>query len=198
MNTATDQNQGLLKRLRRTRLLVIHPDDEEGRSVIAHLKRIGCQVDMIWPAPEALTEQTDAVLFLLGPERDPNLASWMSSVDDVARIAIISFETPEILSALERMNVHGILTKPIRLFGILAVLTTAIGLARHETTLKSRVRTLDETLKARRKIEKAVSMLAQSRGISEQEAYKRLRERSQDTQTSISKIAEAIVASFDI
>ena len=51
----------------------------------------------------------------------------MATSETIARIAIISFETPEILAELQRMNVHGVLSKPIRIFGLLAALTTAIG-----------------------------------------------------------------------
>jgi AmiR/NasT family two-component response regulator len=148
--------------------------------------------------PDVLAEHVDVALFLLGAKRDPNTAAWMSSADNIVRIAIISFETPEILSELERMNVHGVLSKPIRLFGVLAALTAAIGLARHEATLKTRIRSLDETLKSRRTVEKAVNILSETRGISEQDAYKRLREKSQNSQTSIGQIAEAIIAANDV
>ncbi|MEO0544406.1 MAG: ANTAR domain-containing protein [Pseudomonadota bacterium] len=180
------------------RILVIHPDDDEGRVFVAHLKRIGCQVDIQWPAPAILEEYTDVVLFLLGPQKDPNTASWMSSADDITRIAIISFETPEILSELKRLNVHGVLTKPIRLFGVLAALTTAVGVARHELTLRNRVRSLDNTLKSRRLVEQAVAVLSESRGIGEKEAYKRLRDKSQNSQTSIGEVAQAILAAHDV
>ena len=122
----------------------------------------------------------------------------MSSADDIARIGIISFETPEILAELERLHVHGVLSKPIRLFGVLAALTTAISLARHEFRLNKRVKSLDETLKARRKIEKAVQILADSRCISETEAYKRIREKSMQSKESIASIAEAIISAADI
>lgn len=77
-------------------------------------------------------------------------------------------------------------------------LTIAMGLARHEATLKTRIRSLDETLKSRRTVEKAVSILSDTRGISEQDAYKRLREKSQNSQTSIGQIAEAIIAAHDV
>lgn len=179
-------------------MLVIHPDDDERQMFVAHLKRIGCQVDVLWPAPETLPAQVNVVLFLLGSNRDPNRSSWMSSAEKIARIAIISFETPEILEELERLNVHGVLSKPIRIFGILAALTTAIGLARHEATLKTRIASLDDTLKARRKIEQAVSILTETRGIDEKEAYKRLRDKSQNSQTSIADIAGAIIAAHDV
>ncbi len=180
------------------RILVIHPDDEDRIAFVAHLKRIGCQVEMMWPSPAALPEHADVVFFLLGPERDSNLISWMSTAEDTARIAIITFETPEILGELARLNVHGVISKPIRPFGVLAALTTAIGLSRHETTLKTRIKSLDDSLRSRRKVEQAVAILSETRKIDEQEAYKRLREKSQNSQTSIGEIADAIIAAHDV
>jgi AmiR/NasT family two-component response regulator len=81
---------------------------------------------------------------------------------------------------------------------VLAALSTAIRLALHEKRLKKRVFSLDETLKARRKIEKAVQILAESRSISEAEAYKRIREKSMNSKESIATIAEAIISTSDI
>ena len=79
-----------------------------------------------------------------------------------------------------------------------AALTTAISLARHEIRLKKRVAALDETLKARRRIEKAVQLIAASRSISEAEAYARIREKSMQSKESIAVIADAIIAASDI
>ena len=192
------RDQNLLRRLRQMRVLLIHPDDEERKMLLAHLNRIGCQVDSTWPAPESLPIHVDVVLFLLAPINDKSTLSWLAEENAIARIAIISFETPEILTQLERLNVHGVLSKPIRIFGVLAALTTAIGLARHESRLKRRIQSLDETLKARRKIEQAVKILSETKNISEEAAYKRLRDKSQTSQTAITNIAEAIIASSDI
>lgn len=116
----------------------------------------------------------------------------------MTKIAIITFETPEILSELERLNVHGVISKPIRPFGVLAALTTAIGLSRHEATLKTRIKSLDDSLKSRRKVEQAVAILTETRSIDEKEAYKRLREKSQNSQISIAAIADAIIAAQDV
>lgn len=188
----------LLRRLRGMRLLVIHPDDSERRILLDHIKRIGCRTDAVWPAPEILPDHFDAVLFLTNQLDEKNAVSWMASSGTTARIAIISYETPEILTELERLHVHGVLSKPIRVFGILAAITTAIGVARHEARLKQRIQSLDETLKARRTIERAVSILSETKGISEKEAYKRLRDKSMKTNNPIVSIAEAIIASCDI
>ena len=192
------RDQDLLRRLRRMRVLLIHPDDEERSMLLAHLKRIGCQVESMWPAPENLPDHVDVVLFLLTKLSGNKSLSWLAGNDSIARIAIIAFETPEILTELERLNVHGVLSKPIRVFGVLAALTTAIGLARHESRLRRRIQSLDETLKSRRKIEQAVAILSRTNDISEEEAYKRLRDKSQNSKTSIATIADAIIASSDI
>lgn len=191
-------DENLLRRLRRMRILVIHPIDSEGQSLLAHLKRIGCRVDINWPAPSTLPDDVDVVLFLLSNQDDKSTLSWMASEESIARIAIISYETPEILSTLERLNVHGVLSKPLRMFGILAVLTTSIGLLKLENRLKTRIKTLDETLKTRRKIEQAVQILIETKGIEETEAYSRLRNKSKASNSSIVSIAEAIIASHDI
>lgn len=192
------KDQNLLRRLRRMRVLVIHPDDPERQIFLAHLKRIGCQVESVWPAPENLPDHVDVVLFLITKVHDKGTLAWMAGSDSIARIAIITFETPEILAELERLSVHGVLSKPFRIFGILAALTTAVGLARHESTLRRRIRSLDETLKARRKIEQAVEIFSEDKNISKDEAYKRLRDKSQNSKRSIADIAEAIIASSDV
>lgn len=195
---AISKSENLFRRLRSTRVLLIHPDDTDSAMMLAHLRRIGCQVNSVWPAPDSLPENIDVVLFLIDRIHEKGALSWMATNEAIARIAIIAFETPEILTELERLNVHGVLSKPIRVFGIMAALTTAIGLSRHEKRLKQRIHTLDETLKARRKIEKAVAILSESRGISEEEAYRKLRDRSMSTKETIASIATAIIEASEI
>ena len=51
-----------------------------------------------------------------------------------------------------------------------------------------------DTLRARRQIEQAVRILSRERGISEEEAYVRIREKSMKSQTPIAEIAAAIIA----
>lgn len=194
----TERSDNLLRRLRRMRVLVIHPDDGEREMFLAHLRRIGCQVESVWPAPASLPDQVNVVLFVVNRIHDRGALAWMATAYNIARVGIISFETPEILQELERLHVHGVLSKPIRLFGVLAVLTTAVSLARHEMRLKKRVASLDETLKARRIIEQAVQILVETRSITEAEAYKRLRERSMDSKQSIATIATAVIAAHAI
>ena len=190
--------RNILHRLRSICVLVIHPDDEDRRTLLSHLLRIGCQVECVWPSPKDIKSDYDVVLFLLDQPGTNSQFSWMTSNNSIARIALVLYETPEFVSELDRLKVHGVLTKPIRIFGILAALTTAMGIAHHEKRLKKRIETLDETLRSRRKIEKAVGILVKTRNISEPDAYRRLREKSMNSKSSIVKIAEAIIEAHDL
>ena len=93
---------------------------------------------------------------------------------------------------------HGVLSKPIRVFGVLAALTSALGVSRHEHRLKQRIRSLDDMLKARRVFEKAVAILSRSHEISEEEVYKRLRDKAMRVNSPIAEIAGAIVSASDV
>ncbi|MGH1441328.1 MAG: ANTAR domain-containing response regulator [Cellvibrionaceae bacterium] len=198
-NNAQAKDYILLHKLRKTRVIVIHQKDSDGQALVDHIQRIGCQVELVWPAPSQLPEDIDVVFFSVEVETiAKKTISWMAESENITRIAIISYETPEILVEIERIHVHGVLSKPIRIFGLLAVLTTALSITRYENRMKKRVKSLDETLKARRKIEQAVSILCESRDISEKEAYKRIRDKSMKDKCTIVSIAEAIVASSGI
>ncbi|WP_420558765.1 ANTAR domain-containing response regulator [Roseovarius sp.] len=198
MSTSGTNDQTLLRRLRRKRVLVIHPDDEDRRTLLAQLRRIGCQTEKLATSPDVLPSEIDVVLFLLLRNQADNSVQWMAEGSGITRIAIISYETPEILTALERLHVHAVVSKPIRIFGVLAALTTAISLSQHEARLQQRVRSLDDTLKARRRIEKAVAILSKRHDISEEISYKRLREKSMRDNVTISDIADAVIASDDV
>lgn len=198
MSTSGTNDQTLLRRLRRKRVLVIHPDDEDRRTLLAQLRRIGCQTEKLATSPDVLPSEIDVVLFLLLRNQADNSVQWMAEGSGITRIAIISYETPEILTALERLHVHAVVSKPIRIFGVLAALTTAISLSQHEARLQQRVRSLDDTLKARRRIEKAVAILSKRHDISEEVSYKRLREKSMRDNVTISDIADAVIASDDV
>jgi len=59
------RSDNLLRRMRRMRVLVIHPDDAERNMLLAHLRRIGCQVESTCAAPSMLPDKIDVVLFLV-------------------------------------------------------------------------------------------------------------------------------------
>ncbi|WP_025563244.1 ANTAR domain-containing protein [Psychromonas sp. SP041] len=193
MSSSPAKDYQLIRRLRQMRVLVIHPDDSDRKILIDHIKRIGCNIDYVWPAPKVLEQDIDVVIFLIDNKNNKNSISWMANDESVARIGVIAYETPEILVELDYFHVHGVISKPIRIFGLLAVLTTAISFSKHEKRLKKRINSLDETLKGRRKVEQAVAILSELKNITEQESYKFLREQSMIKKCSIADIADSII-----
>ena len=90
---------GILQNLRKTRVLVVHPNEADGADLVRQIKRIGCQVETVWPPPVVLPA-CDAVFFLIGGDL-PDI-SWLGSQVEAALIAILDFENPHLAEGLAR------------------------------------------------------------------------------------------------
>ncbi len=108
-------------------------------------------------------------------------------------IAIIDSENPTILKELLDSNAHGVLVRPIRPAGVLSTLVLALANHRYETRLLGKVAKLEETLKARREIEKATRILMTLRGLSEPHAYEFIRRQATAKRISTAAIATSII-----
>ena len=62
------EHRGCCRELRSLRVLVFHPDDQDGQELIGQLQRIGCQVKAFWPPLDKLPEEADLVFFAMRPE----------------------------------------------------------------------------------------------------------------------------------
>jgi len=111
----------LIQGLRQARVLVLHPRDRDGDELLRQLKRIGCQVDLAWPAPPNIPDGIDVVYFLLDPDQAAAM-NWRGGELRATMIAIIDFENPTILKELLDSNAHGVLVRPIRPGGVLSTL----------------------------------------------------------------------------
>ena len=93
-------------------------------------------------------------------------------------------------------GVFGYLVKPFRETDLLAAIETAR--ARHEelAALREEAESLAEALAARKAIERAKGILMQREGLSEQEAFARLRKASQISGRPLKVVAEALLAAL--
>jgi len=64
--------------------------------------------------------------------------------------------------------------------------------------LESDIRRLKEDLETRKLIEKAKGVLMKARGISEEEAFKKIQHQSMNKRTTMKKIAEAIITAHEV
>lgn len=182
----------LIEDLRGARVLVIHPRDAEGEALIDQLKRIGCNVRGIWPPPSAIPEDIDTVFQLVESSADPAFSPG-SNEQALTLIAIVDYENPTVLKRLLDSNAHGVVNKPIRSFGILSSLVLARSLRGYTRRLEGKVQKLEETLKARRDVDKAVKILVGLKKIGEVEAYELIRQQATQKRLTMAEIAVSII-----
>lgn len=186
----------ILDDLQQAKVLVIHPRDEDGAALVDHLRRLGCDVKAVWPVPATIPADVDAVFIHVGETSDEGLASLVENVG-AAIIAIVTYESPTSLKAIADLNAHGVITKPLRQLGVLTQFALARYRYSYEMRLANKVRKLEDTLKGRRTIEKAVKILTQMNGVEEEAAYRQIRDQATAKRIAIVSVAESIIAAND-
>ncbi|HVV42970.1 MAG TPA: ANTAR domain-containing protein [Nitrobacter sp.] len=187
----------LIEELRGARVLVVHPRDAEGDALIDQLKRIGCNVRGIWPPPVEIPHDIDTVFHLVETAETPAFVA-SASEDGPTFVAIVDYENPTVLRRLLDSNAHGVINKPIRSFGILSSAVLARSLHGYSRRLESKVQKLEETLKARRDVDKAVKILARLKKVTETDAYEMLREQATQRRLSMAQIATTVIGAQDV
>lgn len=186
----------ILDELRRARVMVIHPQDEDCDLLRGHLKRLGCQVKTAWPPPAVLPETVDTVFLSVDDAHEADMVQMLDGTD-VAVIAVVTYESPTTLKSIFDLNAHGVMSKPLRPLGILTQFTLARYRHRFEGRLNAKVRKLEETLKGRRLVDKAIRLLIDEQGMSEENAYRLLRDQATSERVPLSSIAEEIVTAHE-
>jgi two-component system, response regulator PdtaR len=183
----------LIEELRGARVLVIHPRDAEGEALIDQLKRIGCNVHGVWPPPAAIPPDIDTVFQFVESSEETAFPAC-SNEHSPTLVAIVDYENPTILKRLLDSNAHGVVNKPIRSFGILSPLVLARSLRGYTRRLEGKVQKLEETLKARRDVDKAVKILVGLKNVSEFEAYELIRQQATQKRLAMADIAVSIIS----
>src|SRR5689334_7315269 len=118
---------------------------------------------------------------------------------DERRIPIVmltAYGQDELVQRAAEAGVFGYLVKPFREQDLLPAIRTAR--ARHEelTALREEAESLAEALAARKAIERAKGLLMEKEGLSEAEAFARLRKASQISGRPLKVVAEALIATL--
>lgn len=187
----------LFDELRGIEVLVIHPAGPDCEVLHDQLKRIGCRVKPVWPCP-ATPPPDSAVIFLLISAENAGTPVWGAADCGAALVALVDYENPTVLKSLLEVNAHTVLSKPFRASGILSTLVLARSVHGYEQRLLSKVRKLEETLRSRRVIERAVKLLGERRGVTDVEAYDHIRRQATSKRISIVEVAIMIINASDI
>ena len=147
----------------------------------------------------ARSEQPDvAVLDVKMPKLD-GIEAARRILDErpIPIVMLTAYGQDELVSRAVEAGVFGYLVKPFREADLLPAIRTAR--ARHEemAEIRAQAESLAEALAARKSIERAKGLLMEREGLSEQEAFARLRKASQVSGRPLRVIAEAVVATLE-
>jgi AmiR/NasT family two-component response regulator len=111
-------------------------------------------------------------------------------------VMLTAYGQDELVQRAAEVGVFGYLVKPFREQDLLPAIRTAR--ARHDelAALREEAESLAEALAARKAIERAKGLLMAKEGLTEQEAFARLRKASQISGRPLKVVAEALVATF--
>jgi AmiR/NasT family two-component response regulator len=112
-------------------------------------------------------------------------------------VMVTAYDQDEIVSRAVEAGVFGYLVKPFREQDLLPAIQTAR--ARHDElqALRAEAESLADALAARKAIERAKGVLMAKEGLTEQEAFDRLRRASQLSGRPLKVVAEALIATFE-
>jgi len=174
----------------------VRPDDE-GDALARELQRTRSRVRRLWPLPPRLPEDADVIFCEFVPEL-PQCLPWVPGQPTAALIAVMSAVQAPDLKLLRNCAPHAVLHRPFTAHTVLTSLALARAQFLYERRLRGRIDKLDETLRAFRSVERAKTILMQTRKLDEDEAYHFMRRLAMNRRVSINAVAAAIVDSNDV
>ncbi len=181
----------LFEALRGTQVVVIHPDGPECAVLVNQLNRLGCLVHVVWPCPASPPKGVD-VIFVLIPGEIGLTRIWSVVDCEAVIIALVDYENPTVLKGITDINAQAVINKPFRPTGILSTLILARANKGYQDRLIIKVKKLEETLRSRREIERAVKLLAQRQGLSDIQAYEHIRRQATQKRITITELCSVI------
>ncbi|CAN5814118.1 response regulator [soil metagenome] len=131
---------------------------------------------------------------------DPNGDKAVSVVTDEEIVAIVLLQESSSggVTHVRDATISGYLVLPFREADLIPVIEVA--LARHSdiVQLRERVAELEDALETRKLVERAKGILMDLHGLSEADAFRRMRKTSMDNRKTMREVAEAILLSHDL
>ena len=112
-------------------------------------------------------------------------------------VMLTAYGQDELVSRAVEVGVFGYLVKPFREQDLLPAIRTARARYEELVALREQADSLTEALASRKSIERAKGLLMEREGLTEQEAFARLRKASQVSGRPLKVVAEAVVATLE-
>jgi AmiR/NasT family two-component response regulator len=198
MKSAASGTSRLLRDLRSLNVVVFHPEDADGQELIAQLRRIGCHVQAYWPPRDRLPVEADVVFLAVRPEVAAFDPGWARRENAPPVIVVVNYENPTMVESVLRLNAYGVIAAPVKSFGLLTAIVVARNQVERDREQARYVAKLEQRLASQRKLAKAKTILMQTRNVSEDDAYKLIRDQAMTKRVTTEEIADAIIKANDI
>ena len=188
----TSSLRRLYEDLRSICVAVVYPPGEDRDVVVHQLQRIGCRLQVMWPFPSEPPKDADVVFFRVSQELEGS-STWIAGASDAALVALSDYESPTTLKLLLDTHAHGVLTKPFRSSGILSTLVLARSSQGFQQRQQNKIDKLEQTMKSRRQIEKAIRVLVEQQQMTEVQAYEHMRAKATSLRVTVAEVALLLI-----
>src|SRR5262245_11539855 len=96
---------------RQLHVVVVHPRDRDGDTLLRYLERLGCQVESQWPPNDRLDPTPDLLFCLIDPQTHKLLGS-AAEVPGLAVVGVVDPANAGTLQALRDFGPEAVLHKP--------------------------------------------------------------------------------------
>jgi AmiR/NasT family two-component response regulator len=193
----TAQTPAILRDLRSLKVVVIHPQDQDGEELLAQLQRIGCDVHICWPRLDSLPSNTGLVVMAMRPEALSVDYPWLGSSTSPPVIPVVTYENPITIEAVLRLNAFATIPSPVRSFGLLTAIAVALTQFKASRARERYIERLEQKQAKGRVIQQATRIVMDSRGMSEEDAYQLLRSKAMLKREQIETVAGDIVKAHE-
>ncbi len=129
------------------------------------------------------------------------LRNALETIDDEMLcpcIAVGDYKELEVLNMMENSKVLSFCPKPINRDVLMQIVDMAIINYKRIYELNKKLKEMTENYETRKAVERAKWVLMKRDGITEEEAYERMRKKSMNNRMSMKSIADAIIFTYEI
>lgn len=188
-----DLTHAVLKDIRSLKVVLVHPQDQDGDELGAQLRRIGCSFEAFWPELDELPPGTDLVLLAVRPETLALHYPWIGRATTPPVIPVLTFENPITLAAVLQLDAFTTIASPVRSAGLLTAIAVTMSQNKARRVRERYIERLEQKQGHQRVIQQATQIVMASRGLSEADAYQLLRSEAMTKRTSLEVLASGIV-----
>jgi AmiR/NasT family two-component response regulator len=125
-------------------------------------------------------------------------AARIRDASPVPIIMLTAYADKETIKKAEAAGALAYLVKPVNENELPPAINIAMARFKELQSLRAQVNELEDSLEARKLIERAKGILMQRLGLNERDAYERLRQRARDKRAKMKDIAQAIIEAEEL